>query len=462
MSNEIVRVDHEALEQVTGKFGTHAQATTETVRAIQRAYDPLKNGGWIGQGASAFYAEMDEQIIPALRRLAAALDQAEKTTAEIRALMRSAEEDAAAHFKSDGGAATSGEATSGEATSSATADGSGGGENGGSASGVPSSTDGGASDGSTSDGSTSDGSVSDGSLGGGSSADGSNGGGAAADVGSGLGGGDLDSGDLGGGLPTFDELVDWNDDVGSGLGTSPEDNYFGEYSFDDAGLIDGSFGDDGDYAVPADWLDDLFDAFGPDASLSDYWADDYMVPQDWLSPVMDGVAADLANLGDDPTEGADMTANGTNEAGGMGSGGGGGPGEAPTEPASTEPESEVTESEREATPASSGGGGSGGNVPLETNFGSRGGNGIFPFVPGSEGTATEPTSASARFHYQSTGGGAGTVADRAQASFVLIEGSSTPAAAQTPSGPKTPLLMALASPLLALLGRAVKNKMEEK
>jgi hypothetical protein len=180
-----------------------------------------------------------------------------------------------------------------------------------------------------------------------------------------------------------------------------------------------------------------------------------MVPQDWLSPVMDGVATDLANLGNDPTESTDLAANGTNESSGMGSGGGGG---GPTEPP-TEPEEET---EREPSPASSGGGSGGGNTPLDTNFGSRGNSSIFPFVPGGEGTAAEPTATPARFHYQATGGGALTVPESAQASFVLMESGSTPAAAQTSSGPKTPLIMALASPLLALLGRAVKNKMEER
>jgi hypothetical protein len=237
---------------------------------------------------------------------------------------------------------------------------------------------------------------------------------------------------------------------------SPDDNYY----YDDAGLYDGSLGDgslgdSSDYTVPADWLSDVYDAVELDSSLSDYWADDYMVPQDWLSPVMDGVAQDLSNL-DEGFGVNDLAASGMDESSGMGSGGGGG---GPTEPP-TEPEAEA---EREPSPASSGGGsGGGGNTPLDTNFGSRSNSGIFPFVSAGEGTAAEPTAAPARFHYQATGGGAVTVPERTQASFVLMEGGSTPAAAQTPSGPKTPLIMALASPLLALLGRAVKNKMEER
>lgn len=440
MSNEIVRVDHEALEQVTGKFQTHAQATSETVNALQRSYEPLKNGGWIGQGASAFYAEMDEKIFPAMRRLAAALEQAGKTTAEIRALMRSAEEDASAHFRNDSSGGGSGEATSGGASTGAASTGAG--ESGGA--GSDAADDSSANDSSAGESSTG-GTPADGSSGGGSAASGSTGGGAAADTGSGPGSG----------LPSFDDLLGGNDGgSGSGLGLSPDDNYFDDANLHDGSGGNGSFDGDGDYTVPADWLNGVDDAFGPNASLNDYWSDDYTIPADWLSPVMDGVAQDLG-LTDQGFGVNDLPASSMPESSGMGSGGGGGgPSEPPTEP--------EAETEREPTPASSGGGGSGGgNTPLSTNFAGRGNIGVFPYVSG-EGTTTETTSAPARFHYQSTGGGAVTVPERAEASFVLMDGGSPAAAAQTPSGPKTPLIMALASPLLALVGRAVKNKMEDR
>ncbi|HRW09497.1 MAG TPA: WXG100 family type VII secretion target, partial [Caldilineaceae bacterium] len=103
MSNEIIRVDHQALEQVAGKFGSQSQAMAQMLHEVQRAYQPLKSGGWIGQGSTAFCNEMDSKILPALQRLIAALQQASRTTNEVRSLMREADQDASANFRNDNG-----------------------------------------------------------------------------------------------------------------------------------------------------------------------------------------------------------------------------------------------------------------------------------------------------------------------------------------------------------------------
>jgi uncharacterized protein YukE len=61
----------------------------------------LQNGDWIGQGARAFFREMDSEVLPAVQRLQAALETAARTTGEINRIMQQAEEQAARLLRGD-------------------------------------------------------------------------------------------------------------------------------------------------------------------------------------------------------------------------------------------------------------------------------------------------------------------------------------------------------------------------
>ena len=108
MGSDVIRVDHDAMAQIASKFEQNAQKTTQTLQELQRPYQGLKEGGWIGQGATAFYAEMDGKIIPSVRRLIQALSQAGQATNEIAGVMRNADEEASSNFKQNEGAAGGG------------------------------------------------------------------------------------------------------------------------------------------------------------------------------------------------------------------------------------------------------------------------------------------------------------------------------------------------------------------
>ncbi|HRW09496.1 MAG TPA: WXG100 family type VII secretion target [Caldilineaceae bacterium] len=113
MSEEVIRVDYQALEQVAGKFGTNAQNITQLLKEIQRAYTPLKNGGWIGRGAAAFFTEMESEILPATMRLSTALLRARDVTIDIRDTLRAAEEEAARPFQGQGDSVNTHDAATG-------------------------------------------------------------------------------------------------------------------------------------------------------------------------------------------------------------------------------------------------------------------------------------------------------------------------------------------------------------
>jgi len=109
---DIIRVDHEALAQISGRFNQQSEAIELMLYAMRGTMQPLASGGWIGQGADAFFAEMNSDILPAVQRLTDALAQAGIVTMQLSDLMQQADEEASFSFK-DGGGRISGRMTGG-------------------------------------------------------------------------------------------------------------------------------------------------------------------------------------------------------------------------------------------------------------------------------------------------------------------------------------------------------------
>ena len=71
-----VRVDYEAMQQIAQAFGRESEAAERTLQNLQRSMDVLQRGDWIGKGAKAFYREMEQDVLPSMRRLTKALGSA--------------------------------------------------------------------------------------------------------------------------------------------------------------------------------------------------------------------------------------------------------------------------------------------------------------------------------------------------------------------------------------------------
>jgi WXG100 family type VII secretion target len=80
---------------VAQTFSRQLSATQRSVQAIQQKFGVLQGGDWIGQGANAFFQEMQSDVLPALQRLLRALEASERVTKQISGLLRDAEQDAA-------------------------------------------------------------------------------------------------------------------------------------------------------------------------------------------------------------------------------------------------------------------------------------------------------------------------------------------------------------------------------
>jgi WXG100 family type VII secretion target len=98
MSDE-VRADYQQLDEVATRFANKAQDTQEMLEKVRSSMEQLEDGGWIGDAADAFFSEMNGLVLPASRRLQAALDEASRVTKDIADGMKQAEEEASSRFR---------------------------------------------------------------------------------------------------------------------------------------------------------------------------------------------------------------------------------------------------------------------------------------------------------------------------------------------------------------------------
>ena len=94
-----VRADYDQLARIAAAFDRHAGETQRLVENVTRHVQVLEKGDWVGRGAKAFYREMDSQVLPSLRRLTSALNEARRTTAQISDVIKQAEDESARLFR---------------------------------------------------------------------------------------------------------------------------------------------------------------------------------------------------------------------------------------------------------------------------------------------------------------------------------------------------------------------------
>jgi len=96
----IIRSDYDQLKNISSGWRQQEQATKDTIGKLKSIIEQLNGGGdWIGWGASAFYQEMESEVMPALNRLQNAMAEAGNVTSEISQIYREAEEGMASMWK---------------------------------------------------------------------------------------------------------------------------------------------------------------------------------------------------------------------------------------------------------------------------------------------------------------------------------------------------------------------------
>lgn len=111
MAAPIIQAKYEELEEIDRCFDAQAEISLELHQNIRQHVEALQNQGWVGEGAGAFFGEMEEEIFPALRRLTAAFEEGSIVARRIVEIFQTAEEEAAGRFDVGGGVVAGGGAT---------------------------------------------------------------------------------------------------------------------------------------------------------------------------------------------------------------------------------------------------------------------------------------------------------------------------------------------------------------
>lgn len=85
------RIDYDLIKNIGGSFRGQATAVQQTIQKLTRPIETLRGGDWIGEGATAFFNEMDNEVMPAMKRLQNAMSEADRVSKEIERLQHEAE-----------------------------------------------------------------------------------------------------------------------------------------------------------------------------------------------------------------------------------------------------------------------------------------------------------------------------------------------------------------------------------
>ncbi len=90
---DVFRGDYDQLKQIASKFKEHADAIGQRDQDIKSKMQKLQDGDWHSVGADKFYQEMNSAILPAMKKLKGALDEAGQVTDKIAQRTKRAEDE---------------------------------------------------------------------------------------------------------------------------------------------------------------------------------------------------------------------------------------------------------------------------------------------------------------------------------------------------------------------------------
>lgn len=87
----LIRVSYEAMKKYQNSFRGQETAVQQTTQKLGKVIEQLRGGDWIGEGATAFFSEMDSEVIPAMKKLQNAMTEGDKVTKEIEKIQHETE-----------------------------------------------------------------------------------------------------------------------------------------------------------------------------------------------------------------------------------------------------------------------------------------------------------------------------------------------------------------------------------
>lgn len=99
----LLQVNYDELSQISKLFRDDGDNLAQVYSTLRTELQALQHD-WVGEAADAFYAEMEEVLLPALKRTYEALHLSSDMTREIMKLIHDADQETGGYFKVDFGA----------------------------------------------------------------------------------------------------------------------------------------------------------------------------------------------------------------------------------------------------------------------------------------------------------------------------------------------------------------------
>ncbi len=103
-----IQVDYEVVEQIADVFADQFERMQSITRKLDTELHQIMLAGWTGEAADEFFADMQDDLMPAMLRLMKALDQASEVTKKLWLEFANAEEEAVQIVGAERGAAQPG------------------------------------------------------------------------------------------------------------------------------------------------------------------------------------------------------------------------------------------------------------------------------------------------------------------------------------------------------------------
>jgi WXG100 family type VII secretion target len=87
----LIRVSYEAMKKYQNSFRGQESAVQQTTQKLTKVIEQLRGGDWIGEGATAFFSEMDSEVIPAMKKLQTAMSEGDRVSKEIEKIQHETE-----------------------------------------------------------------------------------------------------------------------------------------------------------------------------------------------------------------------------------------------------------------------------------------------------------------------------------------------------------------------------------
>jgi WXG100 family type VII secretion target len=88
----ILRADYDQMPEMSKRFEREAANVKRSIDKLNRVIEVLKGGDWFGEGANAFYREMESEVMPAMQRLLKVLEMASGVIKGIERVLHESEQ----------------------------------------------------------------------------------------------------------------------------------------------------------------------------------------------------------------------------------------------------------------------------------------------------------------------------------------------------------------------------------